>query len=132
MNVGLIGTGAIAELHARAYRNIGFALRACTDRTEEKGQQFAARHGTEYVRSVEELCRRPDIDFVDICTLPVARLEPVQLAAGYGKHVQVQKPIATTLAIAREMITSVMRGRCGPCASIAPTGRIATASFAAS
>ena len=105
MNVGLIGTGAIAELHARAYRNIGFALRACTDRTEEKGQQFAARHGTEYVRSVEELCRRPDIDFVDICTLPVARLEPVQLAAGYGKHVQVQKPIATTLAIAREMIS---------------------------
>jgi phosphoglycerate dehydrogenase-like enzyme len=27
MNVGLIGTGAIAELHAQVYRKIGFTLR---------------------------------------------------------------------------------------------------------
>jgi predicted dehydrogenase len=32
------------------------------------------------------------------------RLEPVRLAASHGKHVQVQKPIATTLDIARQMI----------------------------
>jgi predicted dehydrogenase len=104
MNVGLVGTGAIAELHARAYRNIGFPLRVCTDRVEEKGRAFADRHGIEYVRSVEELTRRADIDVVDVCTLPIVRLDPVRLAALHGKHVQVQKPVATTLAIAREMI----------------------------
>lgn len=104
MRVGLIGTGAIAELHARAYRNIGYTLRVCTSRTEETGRRFAAQHGAEFVATADEVCGHGDVDFVDLCTLPGVRLEPVRLCAHYRKHVQVQKPIATDLRTAREMI----------------------------
>ena len=41
MNVGMIGTGAISNIHARAYSNIGFRLRVCTDINEEAGRAFA-------------------------------------------------------------------------------------------
>src|SRR6476660_2535556 len=101
MRVGLIGTGAIAALHARAYKNIGFTLRVCTSRTAEKGRRFAAQQGAEFVDDYESVCRHPDIDCVDVCTFPDFRLQPVELCADTGKAIQVQKPIATTLATAR-------------------------------
>ena len=45
MNVGIIGTGAIARKHAQAYRNIGFRLVACTNTTPERGLKFAEETG---------------------------------------------------------------------------------------
>jgi predicted dehydrogenase len=104
MRIGLIGTGAIARLHARAYRNIGYTLRVCTSRTAEGGRRFAAEHGTEFVATAEDVCRHPEVDFVDVCTLPAVRLDPVRLCARHRKHVQVQKPVATDLETARAMI----------------------------
>jgi predicted dehydrogenase len=104
MRVGLIGTGAIAGLHARAYKNIGYTLRVCTNVTRDKGRAFAAKHGAEFVDSFEDVCRHPEVDFVDVCTFPAFRLEVVRACAVGQKPVQVQKPIATSLTIAREMI----------------------------
>lgn len=106
MNVGLIGTGAIARLHAQVYRNIGYTVRVCTDATEEKGRRFAQETGAAFVSTMREVCAHPGVDFVDVCTLPGIRLEPVQLCATFGRHVQVQKPIATTVSVARAMIAA--------------------------
>jgi predicted dehydrogenase len=104
MRVGIVGTGAIANLHARAYRNIGYTVRACTNVTRETGRRFAAEHGAEFLDRYEDLCAHPEIDFVDVCTFPAFRLEVVRLCAALRRPVQVQKPIATNLAAAREMI----------------------------
>ncbi len=70
MRVGLIGTGAIAKKHAQAYRNIGFQLVACTNRSPGTGQQFADHHRIEFVAETEVLCAREDLDFIDVCTWP--------------------------------------------------------------
>lgn len=104
LRVGIVGTGAIAALHARAYRNLGYTVRVCTDINEAAGHRFAETHGAEFVASYHEVCRHPDVDFVDVCTFPDFRLQPVQRCARYGKHIQVQKPIATNLETARLMI----------------------------
>lgn len=104
MRVGIVGTGAIARLHARAYRNIGFSVRAVVDVNAAAAQAFVAEHGGEVVADVETLCRHPEVDYVDVCTLPNVRLQVVDLCAKYRKHVQVQKPIATTVDNARRMI----------------------------
>lgn len=104
MNVGIIGTGAIAHMHARAYRNIGYTVRACTNVTKETGRRFAAAHGAEFVDRFEDVCAHPEVDFVDVCTFPAFRLEVVRACAAERKPVQVQKPIATTVGTAREMI----------------------------
>jgi len=109
VNVGIIGTGAIANLHARVYRAIGFTIVGCTDVIPEAARRFAAEHGCEAVASYEEVCRHPAIDYVDVCTLPNFRLEAVDAAAASGKHVQVQKPMATNLETARRMIDTAGR-----------------------
>jgi predicted dehydrogenase len=53
---------------------------------------------------VEELCRHPEVDFVDICTLPSYRLPIVELCAQAGKHILMQKPMAIDLETARRMV----------------------------
>jgi predicted dehydrogenase len=104
MRVGIIGTGAIAGKHAQAYRNIGYQLVACTDRTVERGQKFAEINGAEFVATPEELSQRADVDFLDVCTFPGYRLAAVELGAKYKKHVLVQKPMAVDLKTAARMI----------------------------
>lgn len=104
MKVGLIGTGAIANKHAQAYKNIGYEIVAVSNKTEERGRAFAAQWGGEFFKDWADVCRHKDVDFIDLCTFPDVRLEPLKLAADHGKHVQVQKPIAIDVATAREMV----------------------------
>src|SRR6187549_2310778 len=111
MRVGIIGTGAIAGMHARAYKNIGYTVRACTNVTQDKGRAFAAQHGAEFVERFEDVCGHPEVDFVDVCTFPSFRLDVVRACAESRKPVQVQKPMATSLDIARAMLD--VAGRAG-------------------
>src|SRR5215216_1308239 len=106
----MIGTGAIAGMHARAYKNIGYTVRACTNVTQDKGRAFAAEHGAEFVERYEDVCRHPEVDFVDVCTFPSFRLDVVRACAASRKPVQVQKPIATSLDTARAMIDTARGG----------------------
>ncbi|MGH9582963.1 MAG: Gfo/Idh/MocA family protein, partial [Bryobacteraceae bacterium] len=104
MKVGIVGTGAIANKHAEAYRNIGFDLIACWNRTESRGREFAQRWGAEYISDYRGLCGYPGLGFVDVCTFPDRHLEAVEACAEAKRPVQVQKPIATNLETARRMI----------------------------
>jgi UDP-N-acetyl-2-amino-2-deoxyglucuronate dehydrogenase len=104
MRVGIIGTGAIAYKHVEAYRNIGFQVTVCTDAVESSGRKFAAASEAQFVPTYEEVCRHPEVDYVDVCTFPDFRLQPLEACAAAGKHIQVQKPVATNLETARQMI----------------------------
>jgi UDP-N-acetyl-2-amino-2-deoxyglucuronate dehydrogenase len=104
MKVGLLGTGAIANKHAQAYKNIGFHLVACSNKTEARGREFANRWGAEFFTDYADLCRYPGIDYVDVCTFPDFHLEPVRICAEIRRPVLVQKPIATNLDDARQML----------------------------
>jgi UDP-N-acetyl-2-amino-2-deoxyglucuronate dehydrogenase len=104
LRVGVIGTGAISWKHAQAYKNIGFEVTVCTDISEANGRKFADETGAEFVRTYEEVCRHPKVDYVDVCTFPDFRLQPIEICAETKKHIQVQKPISTSLENARQMI----------------------------
>ena len=104
MNVGMIGTGAISHKHAEAYREIGYKLVAVNDIVPEVGRRFAEKWGAEFVADYRDLCRRKDIDYIDVCTYPNFRLQAVEECAAAGNHILVQKPISTNLETARKMI----------------------------
>jgi predicted dehydrogenase len=106
MRVGIIGTGAISHMHAHAYRNIGYRVTACNDISREAGEKFAALWTCEFVPSYEDLCSRADVDFVDVCTFPDFRLQAVEAAARNHKDIQLQKPIATNLDTARQIVAT--------------------------
>ena len=68
-------------------------LEFCVLALMEEGEQY----GVEFVKTYEEVCRHPKVDYVDVCTFPDFRLQPLQICAKSKKHVQVQKPIATNV-----------------------------------
>src|SRR3954451_6564675 len=104
MKVGFLGTGAIANKHAQAYKNIGFELVACSNKTAARGQEFADRWGAKFVPDYRALCHYEELDFIDVCAFPDFHLEPVELCADIKRAVQVQKPIATNVETARRMV----------------------------
>ena len=109
MRVGMIGTGAISHKHAQAYKNIGFELTVCTDINEVGGRRFAEQWGCEFVPTYEAVCRHPKVDYVDVCTFPDFRMQPIEICAETKKHVQVQKPISTDVETARRMVEVARR-----------------------
>ena len=104
MRVAILGTGAIANKHAQAYQNIGFELVACSNKTAARGEDFAKRWSTRFVPDAREMCQLPGLDFVDVCTFPDSHLAPVKACAEVKRAVQLQKPIATNLAAAQEIL----------------------------
>ena len=110
MNIGILGTGAISHKHVQAYSNIGWKVVACSDISPAAGQAFADRYGCDFVPTLQALVEHKDVQIVDVCTFPNVRLEPVELCAKFGKHVQVQKPMATSPAVSAKMIAAARAG----------------------
>jgi predicted dehydrogenase len=127
LRVGIVGTGAISYKHARACRNIGYEVTVCTDINEQAGRKFAAEHGAEFLPAFEDVCRHPEVDYVDLCTFPDFRLPPVEACARGGKHIQVQKPMATNLETARKMIETARQA--GICLGVVSQHRFDDASL---
>jgi predicted dehydrogenase len=109
MRLGLIGCGWIVEReHVPALLAAsGFQVVAVADISARRARLIGALMGLEERDCHDDpfaLLDRKDIDAVSIATPPNARLELVRRAAATGKHVVCEKPLATTLAQADEMI----------------------------
>ncbi len=109
IKIGIIGCGGISRAHARGYKNLTdlFQITATCDTIEtnaiERGQQLGAKNiYTDYKKMLKEA----DIDAVDICLPHDIHAEVSIDALESGKHVIVEKPIATTLQEADDMIST--------------------------
>jgi predicted dehydrogenase len=105
--VAVVGCGRIAQDHLQAYQNIKQAeLVAVADVVERQaqsvGEQFGCRPFTDYRRMLEEV--RPDA--VSVCTPPSSHAEITLDALARGVHVLCEKPFATTLPDAKEMLNA--------------------------
>jgi predicted dehydrogenase len=109
MRVGIIGTGAVARKHAEAWHNIGYRVVASSGLDTARGRLFAAQFDCRHFDEWQELCASLEVDIIDLCTFPNLRLDPVEWCARFGKHVQVEKPIATSLEAARRMVEAAQR-----------------------
>jgi phthalate 4,5-cis-dihydrodiol dehydrogenase len=79
-------------------------LVAAADPRDEATRRFARDFGARTYRSVDELCADAAIEVVYIATPHQMHAAHVALAAGRGKHVLVEKPMAITLRECRAMI----------------------------
>lgn len=80
------------------------ALVAAAAPREESRRAFVEAFGGRAYESVAALCDDPEVEAVYIATPHEMHAEHVALAAAAGKHVLVEKPIATSLAEAQGMI----------------------------
>ena len=107
LGFAIIGCGFISAQHAWAIRESdGGELRVACDVDAARAEAFSTQHGVEATTDFEAILRRDDVDVVNICTLPVLHAEMTIKAVQAGKHVLVEKPIATTLEEADQMIAA--------------------------
>ncbi len=103
--VALFGCGWIQDFHARGVRAHGDALVAVANHREESGHVFAKRHGIPRVTTDwEALAADPEVEAAIVST-PNALHAPQSIALlRNGKHVLVEKPMATSVAECDEMV----------------------------
>ena len=117
LNVALIGAQFMGKTHSNAWRKVGmfFDLPVkpvmkvlCGKFPEELGN--AEKWGwQETSLDWKAVVNRPDIDVVDVCTPNFLHPAIAIAAAKAGKHVVCEKPLANTLAEAKDMLAAVQK-----------------------
>lgn len=100
LRAAILGTGAVAHLHAEALSNIdGVTVVASADPSDERVRDFNARHGIAAgYGTLEELLAEEAVDVVHICTPPAGHAQQTASAFDAGAHVIAEKPPALSLA----------------------------------
>ncbi len=101
LRVGIVGTGFIGRVHARAARVAGAQLAAVSASTPERAAAARDELGAgRCYDSPEELIAADAIDVVHICTPNNLHVPLARAAIAAGKHVVCEKPIALDSAAA--------------------------------
>ncbi|RHJ85441.1 Gfo/Idh/MocA family protein [Parabacteroides sp. AM08-6] len=105
---GVVGTNFISDwVIAGARQDKRFELVAICSRKQETADAFAAKHRIPYTfTSLEEMAKSPLIDAVYIASPNFLHAEQSILCMRYGKHVLCEKPFASNVREAREMIAA--------------------------
>ncbi len=116
INVALIGYKFMGKAHSFAYKNVSLffdlpinpVMKVICGRTEKAVSQAKEKFGwLEYETEWKKVVERKDIDLIDITTPPNAHKEIAIEAAKNGKIVFCEKPLASTLRDAYEMLDAV-------------------------
>ena len=105
LKVGVVGLGRWGNtLTEQILASNQLRLVTCFTRTPEKREAFGRKFGCDREDSYEAVLERPDVDAVVITAPNNRHTELAAAAAASGKHVFVDKPIATTIADGKAMI----------------------------
>ncbi len=111
INIALIGYQFMGKAHSNAYRQVGRffdldvepVMKVLVGRTEQKVKAAQEQFGwQEYATNWEDVITRDDIDLVDIGTANDTHAQIAIAALKAGKHVLCEKPLAITVADAKE------------------------------
>ena len=117
LNIAILGTGSIASGgHAPALLQSGHAelwsvLSRDLERARQFAKQFNAQSSAPAHTSLEALLADPALDAVIIATPDKLHAEQVVAAARAGKHVLLEKPLATDAAGISQVVESCARAK---------------------
>lgn len=105
--IGLVGCGFMGSLHAATLaQSPGVILIAVYDSNEEAGRRVGGEYEAEVAHSLEQLLGEHELDGVVVATPDALHREPVLAAARAGLGILVEKPLASNVNHAQEMITA--------------------------
>ncbi len=97
--IGIIGAGAIGNVHAEAIERVGLNITGTWDVKPEAARKLAEKHeGTAVCASIEELLARTDVEAVVIAIPNHDHAEAAIAALKAGKDVLLEKPMAMNVA----------------------------------
>lgn len=111
IGIGVIGVGLWGEMHVMHYSNIPSAkLIAVSDRTEDRAEYIARKYKVgAYYSDYKKLLDNPEIEAVSVVYPDFLHRDVVIDAAKAGKHVYVEKPMATTVEDAEAMLAAARK-----------------------
>jgi phthalate 4,5-cis-dihydrodiol dehydrogenase len=105
LRLGVAGLGrAFTVMLPTFVKDDRVALVAAADSRAEARDRFTAEFSAKSYQTVEELCADPQVEVVYVATPHQHHAMHTVLAAGHGKHVLIEKPMALTLDECRSMI----------------------------
>jgi predicted dehydrogenase len=105
INAAIVGTGFIGPAHLEALRRIpNIEVSALCEVTIELAKEKASLLGIPNAYTFEEMLKQPDIDVVHICTPNFLHFSQSKAALLAGKHVVCEKPLATKIEEAEELV----------------------------
>lgn len=113
LRIGVIGLGWFGEIHCDTIVGIpNLELAALCTRTPDRLAELAQKFnvGKTY-RDYREMIADPDIDAVSIVTMWDQHTEPAIAALDAGKHVFLEKPMASTVADCQKIIAAAKRSK---------------------
>ena len=108
MKIALAGGGAFGEKHLDGLKNIdGVEVVSLVGRIQEKTQEMADKYGIGHATTnYEEMLERSEIDAVILCTPTQMHADQALKAMDAGKHVEVEIPLADSLADAEAVLAN--------------------------
>ncbi len=105
VGLGVIGLGGFARFSLQHFVQAGgVEFVAAGGVTSPEALHAAARYGVPVLESVDEVCAHPGVDWVYINTPPFLHFEHAMTALRAGKHVLIEKPLATELSDAEALM----------------------------
>jgi predicted dehydrogenase len=105
-DIGIIGAGMIANLHAEAALAVGSNVLAVFDPRQDTAATFGEKHGCGVEKSMEALLSRDDIRGVVIAVPNDMHAELAIAALNAGKDVLLEKPMAISMQQCDEIIAA--------------------------
>lgn len=117
IQVAFLGTGFIAEFHARALTRIpGVHLTGVCDTDQARAQAFASRWRVPaYYTSLEEMLQKNAADVVHILLPPPMHAGAATVCLQAGRDVFIEKPLAISAAECRDVMAAAERSACTAC-----------------
>ncbi|MFZ1947217.1 MAG: Gfo/Idh/MocA family oxidoreductase [bacterium] len=108
LRCGVVGVGQLGQHHARIYRGLsGVSLVGVHDTNRARMEEIAAAHKTRPYQSLEALL--DEVDAVSLAVPTVAHHEVGRRILEMGKHVLIEKPIASTVEEGRDLVDLARR-----------------------
>ena len=108
LNVALVGCGIFGQIHAATYAQFEHSrLVAVCDLDAERAQATAAKYRCRACTSVDEIAADPAIQAVSVATPDFAHRDVCVALARAGKHLLIEKPLATTVEDGRAICAAV-------------------------
>jgi predicted dehydrogenase len=110
IGIGVIGAGILGKRHVRVFSELtGSRVEAVADTAFERAEKAAGAVGGRAYPDYTSLLADSAVDAVVVATPDHLHYEPVMAALQAGKHVFVEKPLATDLREARAMVEQAQR-----------------------
>jgi predicted dehydrogenase len=104
IGIGIIGSGYMGRTYAECVARYNSGARLVAVAGGSRAPSLAADYGVDAEPSVEALLARTDVTAVIITSPQSAHCEQTLAAATHGKHVLVEKPMATSTGECQQMI----------------------------